>query len=93
MGAVISILVAYLSSSLLLIILTNHGSFRYIIFVCVSVLAGFTMGYMISMIIGYEQQLLIMLSSLVTAILVILASKNMTIKEVRFMIKAILQKK
>jgi hypothetical protein len=51
------------------------------------------MGYMISMIIGYEQQLLIMLSSLVTPILVILASKNMTIKEVRFMIKAIIQKK
>jgi O-antigen/teichoic acid export membrane protein len=93
MGAAISILVAYLGSSLLLIILADHRSFRSIISACLSVLAGFTMGYMINMIIGNEQQLLIMISSVVVSIVTLLASKNMTIKETKFLLKAMLQRK
>lgn len=93
MGAAISILVAYLSSSLLLIILTNHGSSRYIISACLSVLAGFIAGYSIGMIIGYEQQFLIVICSVALSILVILVSQNMTIKEARFLLKAMLQRK
>jgi hypothetical protein len=92
-GAGISILVAFLVSSLLLIFLTDHDSFRYIIFTCLSILAGFSIGYMISLMIGYEHQLLILISSVATSILVIFASKNMTIKEVRYIVKAILHKK
>jgi O-antigen/teichoic acid export membrane protein len=92
-GAAISILIAYLTSSLFLIVLTNYSSLRYIVSACASVLAGFTMGYMINMIISYEQQLLVLISSVAISILVILASKNMTIKEVRLLVKVILQKK
>jgi O-antigen/teichoic acid export membrane protein len=92
-GAGISILVAFLVSSLLLIFLTDHDSFRYIVFTCLSILAGFSIGYMISLMLGYEHQLLILISSVATSILVIFASKNMTIKEVRYMVKVILHKK
>jgi O-antigen/teichoic acid export membrane protein len=92
-GAAISILFAYLASSLLLIILTKHESLRYIVFACLSVLAGFTMGYVLSMIISNEQQFLILICSVAVSIVVILALKNMTIKETKFLVKAMLQKK
>ena len=91
-GAAISILTAYLSSSIFLIILSGHGSFRHILTVCLSVFAGFIVGYMISMILGNEQQYLIIIISIATSILVIFASKNMTITEMRFLLKAMLQK-
>jgi len=92
-GAAISIFVAYLSSSLLLIILTDHRSFTYIISACLSVLAGFIVGSMVALIIGYEQQLLIMISSVAVSIVVIFASKNMTVIETKSMIKAMLQRR
>jgi len=91
-GAAISILTAYLSSSIFLIILSGRGSFRHILTVCLSVFAGFIVGYMISMILGNEQQYLIIITSIATSILVILASKNMTIKEMTFLLKAMLPK-
>ena len=91
-GAAISILIAYLSSSLFLMIKSGHGSFRHVFSVCLSVFAGFIVGYMISMIIGNEQQYLIIIISVATSILVIFALKNMTIKEMRFLLKAMLQK-
>jgi len=91
-GAAISILTAYLSSSIFLIILSGDGSFRHILTVCLSVFAGFIVGYMISMILGNEQQYLIIIISIATSILVIFASKNMTITEMRFLLKAMLQK-
>jgi hypothetical protein len=47
---------------------------------------------MIRMILGNEQQYLIIIISIATSILVILASKNMTIKEMRFLFKAMLPK-
>jgi O-antigen/teichoic acid export membrane protein len=95
MGAAISILVAYLSSALFLVIFTDHGSFRYIVSACLSVFAGFITGYSIGMITGHEQyaQQLLLLCSIGASIVVIFASKNMTIKETRFILKAMLQRK
>jgi len=92
MGAAISILVAYLCCSVFLIILTDHGSIRYVVSACISVLAGFITGYSIGMIIGHEQQFLILVCSVAASIVVIMASKNMTIKEMRFLLKAMLPK-
>jgi O-antigen/teichoic acid export membrane protein len=92
-GAAISILVAYLSSAILLIAVTDHKSFRYIIYASISVLAGFIVGYMAGMIISHEQQFLILILSVAASIVVIVASKNMTIKETKFLIKEMLQKK
>jgi O-antigen/teichoic acid export membrane protein len=91
-GAAISILIAYLSSSLFLMMISGHGSFRHVFSVCLSVFAGFIVGYMINMILGNEQQYLIVIISVATSILVILASKNITIREMRFLLKAMLQK-
>jgi O-antigen/teichoic acid export membrane protein len=93
MGAAISILVTYLTSSLLLIILTERSSFRYIISASLSVLAGFMMYYMINLIVGYEQQFIIMIFSVAISIAVIFASRNMTFIETKFLLKAMLQKK
>jgi O-antigen/teichoic acid export membrane protein len=91
-GAAISILVAYLSSALLLVVVTEHKSFRYIIYASLSVLAGFIVGYMAGMIMGHEQQFLIMILSVAMSILVIFASKNMTIKETNFLLKSLFQR-
>lgn len=93
MGAAISILVAYLSSSLLLIILTDRRSFRYVAYACLSVLAGFIVGQMTSLIVGYEQQFLIVIFSIVVSIIVIFTTKNMTVTETKFLLQAMLQKK
>jgi O-antigen/teichoic acid export membrane protein len=92
-GAAISILTAYLSSSLFLIILSGRGSFRHIIFTGISVLAGFFAGHIVGLILGYEQQFLIVIFSVIVSTMVILASKNMTIKETRLLVKALLGKK
>lgn len=91
-GAATSILLAYLGASVLLI-LANHGSFKSIIYSCLSVLAGFLTGYIMSTIIGIEQDLVILISSIVVSLAVILITKSMTIKETGMLIRSILQKK
>lgn len=91
-GAATSILLAYLSASILLI-LTNHGSFKPIMYSCLSVLAGFLVGYIMSTIVGIEQNFVILISSIAVSVGVILATKSMTIKETRILLRSILQKK
>jgi len=93
LGAAISIFVVYVISSILLIIVTDRRSLRYIMFACVSVLAGFISGYLINIIIGYEQQFLVLISSITVSIGIILASKNMTIIDLKFLLKVILQRR
>jgi hypothetical protein len=84
---------AYLGSSSFLLILTKHGSSKYIVSTCLSVFAGFTVGYILSMIISNEEQLLILICSVAVSIVVVLASKSMTIKETRLLLTAFLRKK
>jgi len=91
-GAATSILLAYLGASVLLV-LTNYGSFKSIVYSSLSVLAGFLMGYIMGTIIGFEQDLVILFSSIVVSIAVILITKSMTIKETGMLIRSILQKK
>jgi O-antigen/teichoic acid export membrane protein len=91
-GAATSILLAYLGASVLLV-LTNHGSFKSIVYSSLSVLAGFLMGYIMGTIIGFEQDLIVLISSIVVSIAVILITKSMTIKETGMLIRSILQKK
>ena len=93
LGMAVSILIAYLSSSILLLILTDHRSFRYIVIACFSILAGFIVGYLTSMMIGHEQQILIMISSVVTSVVVILSSKNMTILETKSLLKTLARRR
>lgn len=92
MGAAISILVAYLGSSILLMIFADRGSSRYVLLASISVIAGFTMGYVLSMVIGSEQKLLVLITSIAVSIGVIFASKNMTVKETKSILKNMIQK-
>ena len=91
-GAATSILLAYLGASVLLIS-TNHGSSRSIIYPCLSVPTGYVMGYIMSTIMGIEQDLVILISSIAVSIGVILVTKSMTIKETGMLLRSILQKK
>ena len=90
MGAALSILAAYLSSALLLVFFTKHESFRYIIFVCISVLTGYIAGYAVGEPTG-NQQFLVIICSIVVSIFVVFASRNMTIKETSFLLKSLFQ--
>jgi O-antigen/teichoic acid export membrane protein len=92
-GAAISILIAYLTSSLLFLILTDHRSYRYVIITCFSVFAGFIVGRMTSMIIGDEQQLLAITFSVVTSIVIIFSLKNMSISETKSLLKPLIQRR
>lgn len=91
-GAATSILLAYLGASVLLV-LTNHGNFKSILYSCFSVLAGFLMGFMMRTIIGIEQDLMILVFSIILSIVIILVTKSMTIKETGMLVRSILQKK
>ena len=93
LGMAFSILIAYLSSGLLLLILTDRKSFRYLVMGCLAVLGGFIVGSMIGMIIGTQQQLLIAMSSVVTSIVLIFATNNMTILETKLLIKSLIQRR
>jgi O-antigen/teichoic acid export membrane protein len=92
-GCAISILAAYISSSVLLISLTDRGSFRYIASACTAVLVGFLAGSVVGLITSYGQELLIVLSSIAVSIIVILATKSMTINETKFLLKAMVRRK
>lgn len=93
LGMAYSILIAYLSSCLLLLFLTDHKSFRYLVMACLAVLGGFIVGSMTSIIIGNQQQPLIVISSVVTSIMLIFASNNMTISETKLLIKSLIQRR
>jgi O-antigen/teichoic acid export membrane protein len=92
-GCAVSVLAAYVSSSLVLTIMTERSSIRYIAFACISVLAGFFVGQLANMILGHHQHILIVILSVVVSTIVILVSKNMTVKETGFLLKSIIHKK
>jgi len=92
-GCAISILAAYIISSVLLTSLTDRRSFRYIASACTAVLVGFIGGYVVGLITSYGQELLIVLSSIAVSMIVIFATKNMTIDETKFLLKAMLHRK
>ena len=92
-GAAISVLIASVISSLLLL-LTNaqYDSLRYVKFTCLSVIVGFVVGHLLNLKIGTEEQFLTIIPAVVISIVVIFLSKNMTIKETKFILNSLLQK-
>jgi len=92
LGMAISILIAYLSSSLLLIILIDHKSFKYITMACFSIVGGFIVGSTTSMMIGNTQQLLVVFFSVVTSIIIIFLSNNMNISETKSLVKSLIRR-
>lgn len=91
-GAAISILIVYLISSAILVILADRGSVKSILSSCMSVLSGIIIGYPLGLALGHEFQYLAIIPSVVASITVILVSKNLTITELRFILKNILQR-
>ena len=92
MGAAISILIAYISSSLVSLISIDSRSFRSILFVCSAILVGYITGA-VTLVIDHEQHVVSVVLSIVVTLTVIFASKNMTIKETKFIAKMLLQKR
>jgi len=92
-GAAISILITCVSSSLFLILLTEHGSFRYIISTCLSIVAGYTIGKLTGLAIGNDQQFLIIFASVVVTLASLYATRNISIAETNFFLTGLIQKK
>ena len=92
-GAAISMLIAYISSSLVTLISVDSHSFRSIIFVCASIVAGYITAVATTIAIGQEQVIISAIFSLAVTMIVIFASKNMTIKETKYLVKMILQRR
>ncbi len=93
LGAAISILIAYLSSSLLFLALMDRRSHKYIASACISVLGGFIMGHVAGLITSYEYQLIVIASSIIISLAIIFLSKNMTIKETKFLLKTVIKRR
>jgi hypothetical protein len=91
MGAAISILVAYCISSITLLGTTDHQSFKYILFTCLSIVTGTIIGYILRMVVGNNLELVVAAGSIGASVVVILLLKNLTIKELSLMGKAVVQ--
>lgn len=91
MGAATSILVAYAVSSVTLLCTTDHQSFKYILFTCISIGAGIIVGYILGTMVSKNLEFVVATGSVGASIVVILLSKNLTIREVGLMCKAVIQ--
>jgi hypothetical protein len=91
MGAAISILVAYAVSSVTLLCTTDHQSFKYILFTCFAIGVGIVVGYILGAVLDNNLEFIVAAGSVVASIAVILLSKNLTIREVGLMCKAVVQ--
>ena len=92
-GAAISILIACVSSSLFLVLLTEHGSFRYILSTGLSVLAGYTIGKLTGLVIGNDPQFLIVFASVVATLISLYGTNNISMAETNFFLRGLLQRK
>jgi presenilin-like A22 family membrane protease len=92
-GAAISILIACVGSSLFLILLTEHRSFRYILSTVLSVLAGYTIGKLTGLVIGNDPQFLIVFASVVATLISMYGTKNISMAETNFFLRGLLQRK
>lgn len=91
MGAAISILVAYAVSSVTLLCTTDHQSFKYILFTCFAIGTGIVVGYILGAVLENNLEFIVAAGSVGASIVVILLSKNLTIREVGLMCKAVVQ--
>ncbi len=91
MGAAISILVAYAVSSVTLLCTTDHQSFKYILFTCFAIGVGIVVGYILGAVLENNLEFIVAAGSVGASIVVILLSKNLTIREVGLMCKAVVQ--
>jgi O-antigen/teichoic acid export membrane protein len=91
LGAAISILVAYCVTSATLLYSTDHQSFKYVLFTSFSICAGIIVGYILGIIIGNNLEFVVAAGSVGASVAVIILSKNLTIRELSLMGKAVIQ--
>lgn len=89
LGCAISVVIGYIASSILLILFTDHKSVKFILFSCLSIFGGFMMGFIMGLILGQENQILIVISAIAVTAIVIFASKNVTVGEAKLLLKSI----
>lgn len=92
-GAAFSIFLTYLISSAVLVILTKYDSLKYILFASLSIFIGFMAGFTMKNYLGVYPEYLAVIISVGISILVILLSKCLTIKESKFIVKQLFQKR
>lgn len=92
-GAALSIFLTYLISSIVLVIRTEYDSLKYILFASLSILIGFIVGFIMKNYLGIYPEYLVVIISVGIAILVTLLTKGLTIKETKYIIKEIFQKR
>jgi O-antigen/teichoic acid export membrane protein len=92
LGMAFSILVAYATSSLYLLIAFDHKSSRDLIKAGFSAVSGFTIGSIINMLTFDQYQFLALILSVITTISVIYLSRNMTIPETKLILKSLIRR-
>jgi O-antigen/teichoic acid export membrane protein len=97
LGAAFSILLAFTSSAIVSLIWSERISMKHTAFCCLSIVAGSLTGYVVSLIAtevyGIHFPLLPILASILVSILIILASKNLSVHEIRYLAREVLQGK
>lgn len=92
-GAALSIFLTYLISSIVLVIRTEYDSLKYILFASLSIFIGFIAGFIMKNYFGIYPEYMVVIISVGISILVTLLSKGLTIKEAKFIMKEIFQKR
>jgi hypothetical protein len=79
------------------LIWSERISMKHTAFCCLSIVAGSLTGYVVSLIAtevyGIHFPLLPILASILVSILIILASKNLSVHEIRYLAREVLQGK
>jgi O-antigen/teichoic acid export membrane protein len=96
-GASFSILLAFTSTAIVSLIWSERISLNHTAFCCLSIVAGSLTGYVISLVLtrmyGIQLPLFPILSSVFISVSIILASKNLSIHEVKSLVSEMLQGK
>jgi O-antigen/teichoic acid export membrane protein len=94
-GAAFSILLAFTSSAIISLIWSDRISIKHTAYCCLSMIAGSLTGYATVLIgawvYGIHSSLLPILLSVVVSISIILASKNLSVREVKYLAKEVLR--
>ena len=95
-GAAFSILLAFTSSAIVSLIWSEKISIKHTAFCCLSIIAGSLTGHAFGLIgtefFKIQSPLLPILASVVVSISIILASDNLSVREVKYLAREILQK-
>jgi O-antigen/teichoic acid export membrane protein len=91
-GTGFSMLVAFIVSSIPAMAWSGRTSIMYVVTSVVSIATGWTVGFGVSLVTGAEQSFIQVFCSSVTALIMIIILKNLTIDEIRHTVGALIRK-